>query len=205
VVVVRSQPSLRQASPSLGHEARTRSAHCARVVRLCVSGRVSLGRVPLSQAPSLHHLRSPRGGLVRRLRRSYGPVRLPRPMYRLTALAFPIPPGQPWAALASVALGVSSTVRLAVCAQLGRYAGFHPRGGFAGATWDACAAVGSGSQGPPDTEEHGVWLSRQCRAARWATDPCVRTRDSSWIAERNRPNARGLSNYDSDDRPDVRR
>ena len=40
-------------------------------------GRVALGRVPLGQLPSLHRLRRPFRGVVRRLRRYYGAVRLP--------------------------------------------------------------------------------------------------------------------------------
>lgn len=40
-------------------------------------GRVLLVHVPLSQSPSLHHLRCRCSGIVRRLRRYYGSVRLP--------------------------------------------------------------------------------------------------------------------------------
>jgi len=40
-------------------------------------GCVLLARVPLGQAPSLHRLRCRRPGVVRRLHRYYGPVRLP--------------------------------------------------------------------------------------------------------------------------------
>ncbi len=43
---------------------------------LC-SERVALGRISLGQSPSLHHLRSRLPGLVRRLPRYYGAVRLP--------------------------------------------------------------------------------------------------------------------------------
>ena len=55
-----------------------------------VSGTCRAVRVPLGQAPSLHHLRSRLPGLVRRLRRYYGPVRLPTLVHlRRAASAFP--------------------------------------------------------------------------------------------------------------------
>ena len=45
-------------------------------------GRVLLARVSFGQIPSLHCLRSRVSGLVRRLPRSYGPVRLPEVVHR---------------------------------------------------------------------------------------------------------------------------
>ena len=66
-------------APTLGDDAqvtypleragRTDPARCP--------GCVALGRVPLGPAPSLHRLRRRSFGVVRRLRRYYGPVRLP--------------------------------------------------------------------------------------------------------------------------------
>ena len=53
--------------------------------------RVALKRVPLGHAPSLHRLRNRSRGLVRRLRRYYGPVRLPATVHhRRTSCDFPI-------------------------------------------------------------------------------------------------------------------
>src|SRR5205085_12408471 len=49
----------------------------ARVYPALCPERVALGRVSLGQVPSLHLLRSRSPGVVRRLRRYYGPVRLP--------------------------------------------------------------------------------------------------------------------------------
>jgi hypothetical protein len=45
-------------------------------------GRGLLTRVPLGQVPSLRHLRCRSAGFVRRLRRYYGPVRLPWVVHR---------------------------------------------------------------------------------------------------------------------------
>ena len=56
-------------------------------------GRVLLGRVPLGQSPSLHHLRRRLPGLVRRLHRYYETVRLPGLVHRRRAsLDFPTRP-----------------------------------------------------------------------------------------------------------------
>src|SRR6266540_4956755 len=67
---------------------RVEHAHPA----LC-PGHVTLGRFPLGQPPSLHHLLSLRLGLVRRLCRYYGAVRLPVPVHhRGTSLDFPMRP-----------------------------------------------------------------------------------------------------------------
>src|SRR5215207_7394268 len=61
-----------------------------------VSGARFAGRVSLAQAPSLHRLRRRHAGVVRRLRRYYGPVRLPMAVHlRLAALAFPERPAPP--------------------------------------------------------------------------------------------------------------
>src|SRR5258708_978943 len=55
--------------------------------------RVLLAQVPLGQTPSLHLLRHPGLGLVRRLLRYYGSVRLPVFVHhRLLSLDFPIRP-----------------------------------------------------------------------------------------------------------------
>jgi hypothetical protein len=52
---------------------------------------VALLRVPLGPAPSLHHLRRRSFGVVRRLRRYYGPVRLPTSVHhRRASCDFPI-------------------------------------------------------------------------------------------------------------------
>src|SRR4029077_6149425 len=54
-------------------------------------GHVTLGRLPLGQSPSLHRLLGLRHGLVRRLLRYYGTVRLPVPVHhRGTSLDFPM-------------------------------------------------------------------------------------------------------------------
>src|SRR6266498_2011639 len=67
---------------------RVEHAHPA----LC-PGHVTLGRFPLGQPPSLHHLLSLRLGLVRRLCRYYGAVRLPVPVHhRRASLDFPMRP-----------------------------------------------------------------------------------------------------------------
>ena len=59
-------------------------------------GRVLLGRVPLGQSPSLHRLRRRLPGLVRRLHRYYGAVRLPGSVHRRRAsLDFPTRPAAP--------------------------------------------------------------------------------------------------------------
>ena len=56
-------------------------------------GRVLLGRVPLGQSPSLHRLPRRLPGLVRRLHRYYGTVRLPGLVHRRRAsLDFPTRP-----------------------------------------------------------------------------------------------------------------
>ena len=52
---------------------------------------VTLKRFPLGQSPFLHCLRSPSGGFVRQLRRSYETVRLPMPVHhRCASLDFPM-------------------------------------------------------------------------------------------------------------------
>jgi hypothetical protein len=52
---------------------------------------VTLKRLPLGQSPFLHCLRSPSGGFVRQLRRSYETVRLPVPVHhRGVSLDFPM-------------------------------------------------------------------------------------------------------------------
>src|SRR5262245_54589442 len=54
---------------------------------------VTLKQIPLGQPPFLHRLLGLRLGLVRRLRRYYGAVRLPVPVHhRRTSLDFPIRP-----------------------------------------------------------------------------------------------------------------
>ena len=73
-----------------------------RAVHACPAqgpGRVVLPRVPFGQAPSLHPLRGRRSGLVRGLRRYYGPVRLPMSVHRRRgSLDFPTRPAAPSAA-----------------------------------------------------------------------------------------------------------
>ena len=60
-----------------------------------VSGTCFAGRVPLGQPPFLHRLRDRSPGLVRRLRRYYGAVRLPMLVHlRRTASAFPERPAR---------------------------------------------------------------------------------------------------------------
>src|SRR6266545_249082 len=57
-------------------------------------GHVTLGRLPLGQSPFLHRLLSLRLGLVRRLRRYYGTVRLPVAVHhRGASLDFPMRSG----------------------------------------------------------------------------------------------------------------
>src|SRR5213593_4668194 len=59
-------------------------------------GRVAFGRVPLGQSPSLHRLRGRFLGLVRRLLRYYGAVRLPASVHhRRASLDFPVRPVGP--------------------------------------------------------------------------------------------------------------
>ena len=59
-------------------------------------GRVLLVRVPFGQAPSLHPLRRRLPGVVRRLRRYYGPVRLPLVVHRRrVSVDFPTQPAMP--------------------------------------------------------------------------------------------------------------
>ena len=68
----------------------------ARAVPVLCPGRVLLARVPFGQAPSLHPLRGRCSGLVRRLRRYYGPVRLPRAVHRRrVSIDFPTRPAAP--------------------------------------------------------------------------------------------------------------
>jgi hypothetical protein len=56
-------------------------------------GHVTLKPIPLGQPPSLHHLLGLRLGLVRRLCRYYGAVRLPVPVHhRRVSLDFPLRP-----------------------------------------------------------------------------------------------------------------
>jgi hypothetical protein len=56
-------------------------------------GRVLLAQVPLGQTPSLHLLRRRNSGLVRRLPRYYGSVRLPVfVLHRIPSLDFPMRP-----------------------------------------------------------------------------------------------------------------
>jgi hypothetical protein len=77
-------------------------------------GRVLLARVPFGQPPSLHHLLgwSPRlvagsARVVRRLRRYYGSVRLPRAVrHRRTPFGFPMRPAAPSASERSSAAAV---------------------------------------------------------------------------------------------------
>src|SRR5258705_6808584 len=65
-----------------------RAGHAAPA--LC-PGHVTLGRLSLGQSPSLHHLLGLRSGLVWRLLRYYGTVRLPVPVHhRGTSLDFPM-------------------------------------------------------------------------------------------------------------------
>src|SRR5215469_550958 len=59
-------------------------------------GRVLLGRIPFGRSPSLHHLRRRLPGLVRRLQRYYGTVRLPALVHRRrVSLDFPTRPAPP--------------------------------------------------------------------------------------------------------------
>ena len=70
-----------------------------RAVPALCPGRVLLARVPFGQAPSLHPLRRRLPGVVRRLRRYYGPVRLPVSVHhRRVSLDFPTRPAAPSAA-----------------------------------------------------------------------------------------------------------
>src|SRR3989454_4990581 len=68
----------------------------ARAIPTQCSGRVLLARVPFGQAPSLRPLRGRTRGVVRRLRRYYGPVRLPRAVHRRrVSVDFPTRPAAP--------------------------------------------------------------------------------------------------------------
>ncbi len=68
----------------------------ARAVPVLRPGRVLLARVPFGQAPSLHPLRRRLPSVVRRLRRYYGPVRLPLAVHRRRASTdFPTRPASP--------------------------------------------------------------------------------------------------------------
>ena len=68
----------------------------ARAVPVLRPGRVLLARVPFGQAPSLHPLRPRLPGFVRRLRRYYGPVRLPLAVHhRRASVDFPTRPAGP--------------------------------------------------------------------------------------------------------------
>ena len=68
----------------------------ARALPVLRPGRVLLARVPFGQAPSLHPLRPRFPGLVRRLRRYYGPVRLPLAVHhRRASVDFPTRPAGP--------------------------------------------------------------------------------------------------------------
>ena len=88
-----------------------------RAVPALCPGRVLLARVPFGQTPSLHPLRRRLPGVVRRLRRYYGPVRLPVAVHRRrTSLDFPTRPAAPSAAgdhgtLPVLARGVSVHAR----------------------------------------------------------------------------------------------
>src|SRR5215469_15866246 len=62
----------------------------ARVFPALSPDRVTFGRVPLGQSPSLRRLRCRSLGLVRRLRRYYGPVRLPTSVHH-RCLSFDFP------------------------------------------------------------------------------------------------------------------
>ena len=75
---------------------RTRSSTLGAPTRSCARGGDSLARVPFGQAPSLHLLRDRCSGVVRRLRRYYGPVRLPRAVHRRrVSMDFPTRPAAP--------------------------------------------------------------------------------------------------------------
>src|ERR1019366_2111209 len=90
------------ASLSLLAACRTRASAFGALYPALRPGRVLLARVLLGQAPSLHPLRRRLRGIVRRLRRYYGPVRLPSAVHhRLPAS------GLPDAAHASIVRGQS--------------------------------------------------------------------------------------------------
>jgi hypothetical protein len=76
-----------------------RVAHTVQLTRRALPGSGSgarvAGRVPLGQPPFLHRLRSRSHGVVRRLHRYYGAVRLPTVVHlRLGASAFPERPAR---------------------------------------------------------------------------------------------------------------
>jgi len=74
-------------------------AHSARMLSGAASGARFAGPCSLGQVPSLHRLRRRLPGLVRRFRRYYGPVRLPRVVHhRRWPMAFPMRPAAPLAA-----------------------------------------------------------------------------------------------------------
>ena len=91
-----------------------------------MSGTRFAGRVPLGRAPSLHRLRRRARGVVRRLRRYYGPVRLPALVHpRLTASAFPERPAQRSTGRASSGISRFSRMKDSVHAQVLRPRGVH--------------------------------------------------------------------------------
>src|SRR5262250_3174305 len=64
--------------------------HAERVFPALSPERVTLGRVPLGQPPSLHRFRCRSLGIVRRLRRYFGAVRLPTSVrHRRASFDFP--------------------------------------------------------------------------------------------------------------------
>ena len=79
--------------------ARSRAARCRRTFPALSPERVALRRVPLGQPPSLHRLRRRFPGVVQRLPRYYGAVRLPTSVHhRRLSLDFPVRPAAPLAA-----------------------------------------------------------------------------------------------------------
>ncbi len=79
--------------------------------------RVALKQVSLGRAPSLHRLRSRLPGLVRQLRRYYGPVRLPTTVHhRRSSFDFPMRSG---ASSASEGRGTSRFPRKVLACMLG--------------------------------------------------------------------------------------
>jgi hypothetical protein len=87
VMKERREPCIVVLPRHLAHAAKlTRHAHSGSASGARFARRVSLGR-----PPSLHHLRDRRGGLVRRLRRYYGAVRLPTIVHQgITAIGVPL-------------------------------------------------------------------------------------------------------------------
>jgi hypothetical protein len=68
--------------------------HVGHVIPALCPVHVTLKQIPLGQPPSLHHLLGLRLGLVRRLCRYYGAVRLPMPVHhRRASLDFPMRSG----------------------------------------------------------------------------------------------------------------